>query len=54
MASLGRMTASTSGELIKSTHSSRRFNRRPVIPAAQSDPNGCSFLETRAHARSLT
>lgn len=37
-----------------STHSSRRLNRRPVIPAAKGDPNGCSFLETRAHARSLT
>lgn len=39
---------------LESTHSSRRFNRRPVIPAAKGDPNGCSFPETRAHARSLT
>lgn len=36
------------------THSSRRFNRRPVIPVAKGDPNGCGFRETKAHARWLT
>ncbi len=36
------------------THSSRRINRRPVIPVAKGGPNGCSFRETRAHVRSPT
>ena len=47
------MTGPLPLELSLPTHSSRRSNRRPVIPVAKSDPNGFGFRETRAHARSL-
>jgi hypothetical protein len=30
------------------------LNRRPVIPVAKGDRYGCSFRETKAHARSRT